>query len=297
MSLRKLFGGIELGGTKTIIAIGHDDGTVIDSAVLPTIEPDLLFAEIGGFFRQRQAIHGVISGFGVGAFGPVVINPEALNFGFLLETPKKGWSGFDIISALKAFTDAPITLVTDVAAAGIGEAFMGALKDVELGLYLTVGTGIGGAILRHGAPLPALLHPELGHIALLRSSRDNVPSGCPFHENCAEGLAAGPAIRTRFDKPLSEFMREGDEVGLIADYLGQLCATLVFTLSPHRIVLGGGVMKTDGLLERTQSALLTHMNGYALTGQADSDFICAPLLGSNAGMIGALRCAATAKQS
>jgi fructokinase len=162
------------------------------------------------------------------------------------------------------------------------------LRNTELGVYLTVGTGIGGAIICNGQPLPALLHPEIGHIALQRHSADTAPSSCRFHPHCAEGLAAGPAIMDRFGQSLSHFPSGSPEHDLIADYLGQLCANLVLTLSPQRIVLGGGVGKTPGLIPAAHEAMLHHLGGYAPDAVASDQFICAPNLGHDAGIIGSL---------
>jgi fructokinase len=155
-----------------------------------------------------------------------------------------------------------------------------------------VGTGIGGAIILNGKPLPALLHPEIGHVTLQRHSTDTAPSTCRFHTNCAEGLAAGPAIMARFGQSLRHFALGSAEHGLIADYLAQLCANLVLTLSPQRIILGGGVAQTPGLIEATRALMLDRLGGYAPQAIACDDFLCAPHLGQDAGVVGALCIAA-----
>ena len=283
-----LYGGIELGGTKTLMAIGLSDGTIVARATVPTGRPQDLMPALAAFFSEHAASLSSLAGLGVGAFGPIVIDPAADGYGSLLDTNKPGWSGFDLVSALHAVVPAPIRLVTDVAAAGVGEAQLGALRGVDLGLYLTVGTGIGGAIICKGWPLPALLHPEIGHITLRRRSDDREPSTCRFHDSCPEGLAAGPAIIARFGQSLSHFTADGQEYALIADYLGQLCANLVMTLSAHRIVLGGGVCKAPGLIALTHSAMIAHLGGYALGQMAAQDFICKPDLDQDAGIVGAL---------
>ena len=287
-----VYGGIELGGTKTLVAIGFGDGTVLVRETLSTGGPHRLVQDVQDFFAAHAERLGPLAGMGVGAFGPIVIDPTAPDYGCLLETNKPGWSGFDLLAALRADRQAPIRIVTDVAAAGVGEARLGALRAVALGVYLTVGTGIGGAILCRGKPLPALLHPEMGHIALRRQSGDSAPSICRFHDSCAEGLAAGPAVIARFGQSLSHFQVDGQEYALVADYLGQLCASLVLTLSPQRIVLGGGVGKAPGLIAATHAAMLVHLGGYAFDQVAAEKFLCAPELGQDAGIVGALCTAA-----
>jgi fructokinase len=285
-----LYGAIELGGTKTLVAIGDRFGAIIRRDTLPTTAPEALLPAIAGFLADTPD-GTALAGIGVGAFGPVVVDPDAADYGRLLETNKPGWSGFDLVAALRSQCAAPIALVTDVGAAGLGEAQLGALKGVGLGVYLTVGTGIGGAILCRGELLPALLHPEMGHIAMQRRPGDGFASLCRFHPNCAEGLVAGPSIIARFGNALSAFASDGPEQALVADYLGQMCATLVFALSPQRIVIGGGVGKAPGLIPAVHAAMLRHLGGYAGNGTAAENFLCSPQLGQDAGIVGALCCA------
>ena len=282
-----VYGGIEFGGTKTVIAIGSDGGTILDSISVPTLTPEDLIPQIASYFAAHHSSFGAISALGVGAFGPIVIDPMAPDYGRLLQTNKPGWSGFDLAAALRAACGVAPHIVTDVAAAGLAEARAGSLKAIDLGVYLTVGTGIGGAILCRGEPLPALLHPEMGHITLRRRSDDAAPSTCHFHEDCAEGLAAGPAIMARFGQSLSHFAPGSTQLALVADYLGQLCANLVLTLSPQRIILGGGVGKTPGVIAATQAAMLDQLGSYAPPQVVAPEFLCAPQLGQNAGIIGA----------
>lgn len=283
-----LVAGIELGGTKTLVAVGRADGTVLESKRLPTTGPEPLIEEIARFLSSVPSELGSISALGVGAFGPVVVNPTSKDFGRLLDTNKGGWSGFDLLGALKARIDVPTSLMTDVAAAGLGEAARGNLRDIELGLYITVGTGIGGALIHRGNPLAGLLHPELGHLPLVRLAGDQAPSTCSFHENCAEGLVAGPAISTRLGQPLSGFVPGGTEYALVADYLGQLLASMQLACSPERIVLGGGVSQAAGLLEQVEVAMRQHLGDYASYGLDQPGFLVAPRLGGDAAITGAL---------
>lgn len=277
-------GGIELGGTKIVLALGDSDGQIGRREVVPTASPAAAVEAIGGFFGDAPDLVGL----GVAAFGPIVLDPAAADHGRLLETNKPGWSHFDLVGALGSSLGLPVQLATDVGAAAIAEARLGALRDCRLGVYLTVGTGIGGAIVLDGAVLPALLHPEMGHVALQRQPGDQAPSACQFHADCAEGLAGGPAIAARFGQSLSHFAPHSAPHRLVADYLGQLCANLVLTLSPHRIVLGGGVGQTPGLIPAVHRALLRHLGGYAGAAVAAEGYVCAPALGQDAGIVGAL---------
>lgn len=289
----QLYGAMELGGTKTVLAIGTGCGKIIARRSVPTRPPEDVIADAAAFFSESGTR---LSALGVGAFGPIVIDPGAADFGRLCETNKPGWSGFDLAGALEDATRLPAKLVTDVGAAAIGEARVGALRGCQIGIYLTVGTGIGGAIVIDGNVPPALLHPEMGHIALQRLPGDDFPSACRFHDDCAEGLAAGPAIAARFGKSLDHFAPDDPEFLMIADYLGQLCAQLVLTLSPQRIVMGGGVGGAPGVVPAAHRAMVRHLGRYGPAAVADESFLTAPALGQEAGITGALVCAVEAVQ-
>jgi len=291
MADEPLFGGIELGGTKTIFAVGTGGGRILSRCTVPTRAPEAVIADAASFFAQSGE---TLSALGVGAFGPIVIDRKAERYGQLCDTNKPGWSGFGLTAALEQAMGLPAQLVTDVGAAAVGEARLGALRGQDIGIYLTVGTGIGGAIVVGGKVLPALLHPEMGHIALQRLPGDTAPSVCNFHAHCAEGLAAGPAIAARFGKSLDHFAPEDPEFLMIADYLGQLCAQLVLTLSPQRIVLGGGVGGAPGVVPAAHRAMVRHLGRYGPAEVSRPDYLTAPALGQDAGIAGALLCAAEA---
>ncbi len=288
MGHEPLLGGIELGGTKTVLAVGTGRGEIVARCIVPTGGPEALIAEAAAFF---SATGHTISALGVGAFGPVTIDRMAADFGRLGETNKPGWSRFDLVGSLRKATGLPIALVTDVGAAAIGEAHLGALRGQDIGLYITVGTGIGGAIVVGGKVLPALLHPEMGHITLTRLPGDDLPSACRFHENCAEGLAAGPAITARFGAPLDQFAPDCPEFLMIADYLGQLCCQLVLTVSPKRIILGGGAGSAPGIIPAVHGAMVRHLGLYGPAAASCEGYVAAPALGPGAGIAGALLCA------
>jgi fructokinase len=281
-----LLGAVELGGTKIRVARGDADGTILESDTFPTGGPDEAFARICGFFDDGPPVAAI----GVGSFGPLVVSRGAADRGEMLTTPKPGWSGFNVLCALEPL-GVPVELDTDVAAAGVGEHRGGALQGIGCGVYLTVGTGIGGALLVDGKVVNGAAHAEMGHVRLRRAAGDAAPSTCPYHPDCAEGLASGPAVQRRFGHTLSE--ATPDERALIGNYLGQLAAALVLVLSPQRIVVGGGVAKTAGLLDLARTAMLEELNGYAAYPELlDARFLSPPALGDDAGLTGALFLAA-----
>jgi fructokinase len=285
-----LFGAVELGGTKIRVGRGRGDGTILDSDTFPTTGPDQSFARLLEYFRAGPPVAGI----GIGSFGPVAVGAARPDRGTMLSTPKAGWSGFNVAEALQPL-GLPVRIETDVAAAGLGEARKGALRGVECGIYLTVGTGIGGALLIGSRIVNGAAHAEMGHTHLRRAREDHSPSTCPYHDSCAEGLVCGPAIQRRFGRSLSATSSNGPERALIADYLGQLIAALTLILCPHRMVIGGGVAKTPGLLGSVKTSMLRHLNGYAsYPEQAHADFLVSPALRDDAGLAGALILAAEA---
>jgi fructokinase len=277
-------GAVELGGTKIRVARGGGDGRIEAGETFATVGPDESFARILDFFRGGSPIDAI----GIGAFGPVAVGRGDADYGRLRGTPKPGWRVFDIGAAMGSL-GVPVAIDTDVNAAGRAEAALGALAGLDSGIYLTVGTGIGGALIVGGSPAPGASHPEMGHVALVRAPGDDCPSVCPWHQNCAEGLASGRAIERRFGANLSALPDGHPGRALIAFYLGQLLASLVLAAAPRRIVIGGGVAKTPGLHERAHAAMLRSLNGYGLyPGVEGPDFVVQPALGDDAGLAGAL---------
>jgi fructokinase len=289
-----VLGAIELGGTKVNVAVGQPGGGILARARISTAAPGPTLASVRDFFAEQAQRLGPVAALGVGAFGPVVINPRDAAYGRLLPNPKPGWSDIDLLDALAGITGGPVALATDVGAAGVGEAEAGALRGVACGIYLTIGTGIGAAILVDGRPLPALLHPEMGHFRLAKRPGDEQGCICRFHDSCAEGLVSGPAIAARFGKPLDAFAPDGPEMALASDYVGQLLASIVLAASPQRIVLGGGVAKAQGLLEAARREMPRTLNGYVSHGLDRRDLVVPPALGDDAGLTGALVLAADA---
>jgi fructokinase len=290
----RLLGAIELGGTKINAAVGYAGGRILARARIPTGEPVATMAAVRAFFRDEAQARGPVAALGIGAFGPVVINRKDAAYGRLLPNPKPGWSGFDLLAALDGAADGPVSLTTDVGAAGVGEAAAGALSGVDCGVYLTIGTGIGAAIIVNGRPIPALLHPEMGHFHLKMRADDPGRCVCPFHGSCAEGLIAGPAIMARYGTSLDAFAPDGPEMALVGDYAGQLLAAVVLAVSPQRIVFGGGVSKAAGVHEAARKGMLAALNGYVGHGLDRPDFISPPSLGDDAGLTGGLVLAADA---
>jgi fructokinase len=286
----RLFGAVEAGGTKFVCAIGDESGTLHAESRFPTATPDSTLARVRDFFKVGRG-EFVPSALGVACFGPVILERQSAKYGFIGNTPKIGWSNTDIAGMLAREFSCLVGFDTDVNAAALAEHRWGAGSGTQNLVYLTVGTGIGGGVLIAGAPLHGLLHPEIGHIHLRRHELDQDFAGvCPFHGDCLEGLASGPAILARAGSELQHLDATHVQWEIEADYLGQLCAQLVLTVSPQRIILGGGVM-ADRLFPLVRRRALHWLGGYIDRPEILTDiehYIVPPALRGRAGVLGAL---------
>jgi fructokinase len=288
----RLFGCVEAGGTKFIVAIANDRGDILEHERFPTADPVSTLAATQLFLRRQVESQGAPAAIGIASFGPVELDKTSARYGFMGKTPKQGWSGTDIAGTLAREFSCPIGFDTDVNAAALAEHRWGAARDVKNLVYLTIGTGIGGGVLVGGAPIHGLMHPEVGHIYPRRHPLDLEFAGvCPFHGDCLEGVASGPAILARTGSTLQQLDASHPQWEIEADYLGQLCAQLVATVSPQRIVMGGGVMNNTRLLPLIRPRLRHWLGGYINRSEIleDADrYVVAPALGERAGVLGAL---------
>jgi fructokinase len=287
-----LLGGIEGGGTKFVCAIGRSPTDVIESVTIPTAGGDETLAACVEFFRAAQTQHGPIDAFGFSCFGPLQLRKDSAAFGCMMSTPKAGWSGVNLLAPLRAAFSAPVALDTDVGAAAAAELQLGAGRGLSSLAYVTVGTGIGGAVAPGSPAARRLMHAEMGHIPVRRHPRDRDFAGtCPFHGDCLEGLAKGPAIVARWSSKLDALPPGHEAREIVAEYLAQLASSIALTLSVERIVFGGGVMADGQLIPLVREATARYLNGYLEPLRDPSsfeDYICAPVLGARSGVTGAL---------
>jgi len=287
-----VYGAIEAGGTKFVCAVADGNGKIHEQQRFSTTDPSATLAATCEFLRASSGRIGRLTAIGVGSFGPVYLRKESNQYGCIGKTPKPGWRGADIVGVLAREFACPIGFDTDVNAAALAEHRWGAARDVDNMVYVTVGTGIGGGVLTAGAPIHGLMHPEIGHIYPRRHPRDAGFAGvCPFHGDCLEGLASGPAIVARSGAELHLLDPGHVQWEIEADYLGQLCAQLVLTVSPQRIVLGGGVMSQQRLLAPVRQRLLHWLGGYVDRPEildAVERYVVAPGLEPQSGILGAL---------
>lgn len=269
-----------MGGTKTVVAVGEPDGTVLEEHRYPTTDGPGTFAAAIEWLRER----GVPEAIGVAAFGPVSVTRSRADYGSMLATPKPGWAGFSITGALgDAFPGARVAIETDVNAAVLAEA--DGLGDM---VYITIGTGLGAGVLSGGRLIHGVLHSEFGHWLPRKSPGDDFEGVCPFHGDCLEGLVSGPAIARRWGVEAKDLPADHQAWDFECDYLAQAVQVLLATVNPARVVIGGGVSQADGFHERVEGIVRERTADYFPALAENRPFVVPPAHGQQAGIRGAL---------
>lgn len=282
-----LFGCIEAGGTKFVAGIVAGPDDIRETERFDTTNPDETIGATLDWLRAAQDRHGALAAIGIASFGPIELDRRAPNWGHITETTKNGWSNTDFAGTIGRALKLPVGFDTDVNGAALAESRWGAGQGKPACVYITVGTGIGGGAIVDGKPLQGLSHPEMGHFRVPRHPLDmEFPGICPFHGDCLEGLASGPAIKARWGASLSELPSDHEAHNIVAWYLAHMVVTLQSIMEPGSIILGGGVTGTPALLDRVRAQAEKLGDGY-FRGKA-SDIIVAPGLGDRAGLLGGL---------
>ena len=292
-----LYGGIEAGGTKFVCAVGSNPDDLCVN-VIETTTPDETISRVIAYFKEQNSTKK-LSSIGIGSFGPIDLNRNSKTYGFITSTPKLNWENVDFVGAIRSSFNIPIGFDTDVNAAAIGEYQWGAAQGLTNFIYLTIGTGIGGGGIINGIPLHGLLHPEMGHIFIPRDNSDkkSYEGNCPRHKDCFEGLASGPAIRNRWGRPPQDLNRDHPAWEYIAKYISYALVNYICTLSPQRIIIGGGVMKQSKLYPLIHQMVKELLNNYLQLPEIIENiqnYIVPPTLGDRSGILGAI---ALAKQA
>ena len=262
-----LLGAVEAGGTKFVCGVGNALCGSRETKVLQTNDPVATFAGVNAFFRDVARRYGRIAALGIASFGPLELDSRSQEYGWITSTPKAGWANTDILGALAGSLNIPGAIDTDVNAAALAEADTAGRGGMDSLIYVTVGTGVGVGIVVNGGTVHGHGHPEMGHIIVRRHSEHGDFSGiCPYHGDCLEGLASGPAIKSAWGASLADLPAHHKAWEIEADYIAQLCSVLILTLAPQRIVLGGGVMSQPRLLpaihRRTAHWLAGYLSAY-----------------------------------
>ena len=285
------FGGIEAGGTKFVCMVGSGPNDIRAQVRIPTTSPAETIGHVAAFFKQQMR-KLTLYAIGVASFGPVDLDSASPTFGYITTTPKPGWANTDMVGMLKAELNIPVVFDTDVNAAAFGEYWWGAAQSLDPIIYLTIGTGIGGGVICNGKPLHGLVHPEMGHMLIPHDRElDPFAGGCPFHGDCFEGLASGPAMSKRWGQPAETLPDDHPAWNVEAHHIALALANLILNYSPRRIVLGGGVMQHEGLFPLVRGKAQRFLNGYVHSPQileSIDQYIIPPGLGHQSGVLGAI---------
>ena len=283
-----LYGALEAGGTKMICAVGDDNGHILEEYTIPTTKPENTMPKILSFFKSKD-----ITALGIACFGPIDLNKQSPTYGYITSTPKLAWRNYNIVGTCKDSLGVPVGFDTDVNGSLLGEVTYGAAKGLTNVIYITIGTGIGGGVMTNGKLLHGMLHPELGHIILPLHPDDHYAGRCPSHGTCLEGLASGPAIEDRWGDKAVNLANKKEVWELESFYIAEALVNFIVTLSPQRIILGGGVMHQEQLFPLIRKKTATLLNGYLQTKElSDLDSYIVPAsLHDKQGIMGAIRLA------
>jgi fructokinase len=281
------YAGMEAGGTKFVCMVAAGPENVRAQISFPTTRPEETLGRAVAFFKA----HEPFAALGIGTFGPCDLNPGSPTYGRLSTSIKPGWKEANMLALFSQAFHVPIVIDTDVNAAALGEYTWGAGQGLEMVLYLTVGTGIGGGGVINGRMMHGLFHPEMGHIRLPRAEGDRFEGICPYHGDCVQGVASGPAMEARWGKQAAELPLDHPAWKMEAHYLALAIHNCICTLSPNRIILGGGVMHQRHLFPLIREQVRRLLNGYIqlpMVLEKIYEYIVPPALGDRVGVLGAI---------
>jgi len=281
-------GALEAGGTKMVCAIGDETGKIFEQVSIPTETPEITMPKLLTYFKERD-----VEALGIACFGPIELDREADNYGCITSTPKKAWRNYNIVGDFERELKCPIGFDTDVNGSVLGEVTFGQAQGKKCVIYLTIGTGVGGGIYIEGKLLHGMLHPEAGHVLIQKRENDSYGGRCPYHKNCLEGLAAGPAIEERWGSKAIELADKPEVWDLEADYIAQALVGYILTLSPEMIILGGGVMHQEQLFPLIRTKVSEMLNGYVQAEELEdmAHYIVPASLHDDQGIMGCLELA------
>ncbi|MBQ7559948.1 MAG: ROK family protein [Synergistaceae bacterium] len=296
-----LYGALEVGGTKMVCAVGDESGQILDQVSIPTSTPDETMPKVIEYFKSKVdpslPDEEKIRALGVACFGPVDVRKNSKTYGNILNTPKIAWRNYPMLKTLQdALGGLPIGFDTDVNGSLLGEATWGCAKGLQDAVYFTIGTGIGMGAISSGKPVHGMLHPEAGHLAMSIVPGDDYKGHCPSHGACFEGMASGPAIEERWGKKAKDLADKPEVWELEAKYIAQALTDIIYTLSPQKIILGGGVMSHTQLFPLIRKYVLEYINNYIDTKELHNinSLISPAALNGNQGIMGALKLAENA---
>ena len=280
-----IIGALEAGGTKMVCAIGNEKGEIFEQVSIPTESPEVTMPKIIDYFKEKG-----IEALGIGCFGPIDLNKKSETYGYITSTPKVKWRNFNIVGCMEEALGVPVGFDTDVNGSCLGEVTFGSAKGLENVIYITIGTGVGVGVYLNGKLLHGMMHPEGGHILMTRHPEDTYKGKCPYHGCCLEGMAAGPAIEERWGAKAYTLKDDTKVWELEAYYIAQALVNYIYTYSPEKIILGGGVMHQEQLFPLVRAKVLELNQGYVCTKALDDleHYIVPASLHDDQGIMGAI---------
>lgn len=288
-----LYGAIEAGGTKFVCAVGNKEYKTLDKISIETTNPEETLEQVIYFFNKYKA---EISSIGIGSFGPIDSDINSDKYGFITNTPKLLWKDFNFLGTLKSVFNIPMYWTTDVNASANGEYHFGHGEDLSSIVYVTIGTGVGGGAIQNGEFIGGASHPEMGHMIVHPHSSAEKIGNCPYHDFCLEGLASGPAIEHRTGVKGKDLDTNSIEWDIEAYYIAQAVYNITYTLRPERVILGGGVMNKELLLEKVRNQY-QELAGNYLDINDIKTYIVMPKLGDEAALKGCYKLAEKAENN
>ncbi|CCQ52642.1 MULTISPECIES: ROK family protein [Crocosphaera] len=284
--------GLDLGGTAIKLGQFLADGTCINSLTVATPQPATPEAVVKSMVEAIAQLTptGNCLALGVGTPGPADKSGRIAKVAINLS----GWQDVPLADWLEAQTGLPTTVANDANCAGLGEAWLGAGKDYQNLIMLTLGTGVGGAIILNGHLFTGHLGAaaELGLITL----NFDGPVCNSGNNGSLEQYGSIQAIRRMTGKEpaeLGELAERGDKPTLefwesYGCLLGAGLASLIYVLTPEAIVIGGGI---SGSTKFFFPATLEEIERRVLLSSRENLQLLTAKLGNQAGMVGAAKLA------
>lgn len=284
---------MDIGGTKIAVARVSESGDVLElvSAPTPAQDPAALLEVVADLVSQLSSSQAALT---VGVACAAFLNTDRDH---VYLAPNIAWRDYPLRNELEAILERPVVIENDANAAGVAEFEHGAGSGAQSMVMLTIGTGVGGAVIQEGTVLRGGfgVGAELGHVIVEPGGRQ---CGCGSH-GCLEQYASGTALVRHaaelFGRPvdaaeLRALLEKGDPrahqaLASVARFIGRALVTLVAVLDPDVVVLGGGVSEAGAIF--TDAIQDEFARSYGPYSERPAPRIVTALLGNNAGVVGA----------
>jgi fructokinase len=267
----------DIGGTKTRVGLTEDLTTLAEVKTFPT--PKSFKAGVESIIKAAESMKskGKFIAIAGGVRGMLSEDRGGIENDALLG----GWAGKSIVDVLSTHFKVPVYLENDTAIAGLGEALFGAGQGVDIMVYHTVSTGVGGVKIEHGIIDEASAGFEPGHQVL---DIDRTILGDDISPTL-ENLVSGAGLEMRLGLSPREIPQTDTVWDELAEYLAQGLRNTILYWSPEMIVLGGSMMMGDPKipLEAVRKYTVETLNGFV-----ECPFITLSSLGDEAGLYGAM---------